>query len=409
MNTNSQIKIRVLVLILISFLGCSEKKQTEKENSLDSPKLEEFYMTHTTKHEQNSIHARLAWQGSLNDEVKTRKRDILGRSKLNTIGDITGDGTAELIHLDGEWNKQEIAFNGYIKIFQWKNKELILLWTSQKIYSDVTSLAAGDINNNNRDEVIIGLKRKVLIFEWNGDSLTLNNTLDFFARKVSITIEPEAEEAWKKPMNIDPGVIGNLTVGTLSKSDGKAILVLTCLDSLEINPLSAIGEYHLEGYSVSEEKINRIPNIIGTISSWMTPPRLLLGDINNDNVTELIVTTFGSDWSDIGALFYDLDADEYHYKKIIFDSGVMLPVAVVDIDGDNKNDLITSGSNYTLQVLHAIQIYKWQDEYFSFFKPIKTKSLEYRSEFVWIGDLSGDEKFEMVIIDKDYCTVYELY
>ncbi|MCU0644840.1 MAG: hypothetical protein MUC94_11325 [bacterium] len=185
MSTNNQIKISLLLLILIGFLGFGKKKQTEKENTLDSPKLEEFCMTQTTKHEQKSFHARLVWQGSLNDEVKNPKSDILGRSKLNTIGDVTGDGTAELIHVDGEWNKQEMAFNGYIKIFQWKNKELVLLWTGQTTYSEVTSLAAGDINNNNRDEVIIGLKRKVLIFEWNGDTLSLNNTLDFSAAKVT--------------------------------------------------------------------------------------------------------------------------------------------------------------------------------------------------------------------------------
>jgi len=409
MNTNYQIKISVFVLIIVSLFGFGEKKQTAKENTLDSPKLEESYMAHTTKQEQDSTHTRLVWQGSLNDEVKPRKRDILGRSKLNTIGDITGDGNAELIHLDGEWNKQQNAFNGKIKILRWKNKELKILWTSQKIYSDVTSLSTGDIDNNKRDEVIIALKRKLLIFEWNSDSLALNNAMDFSARKVPITIEPEAEEAWKEPMNTDPGVIGNLAVGTLSKSDGKAILVLVCLDSLNINPISAIGNYHLECYSVSEEKINLIPNIVGTIGTWDISPKLLLGDVNNDNVTELIVTTFGSDWSDIGAFFYDPGINEYHYKKIVLDSGVMIPVAVVDIDGDNNNDLITCGSNYTLQVLHEIQIYKWQDECFSFFKSIKAKSLEYGSEFVWIGDLSGDKKLEMVIIDEDYSMVYELY
>jgi hypothetical protein len=285
-------------------------------------------------------------------------------------GDANGDGETEIITAGGITN----ATGNYaqLRIWRWDGETLALKTScEQALYRfSISSVFIKDVDADGTPEILTcgrsygadaSSKAQLSVWHWDGDSLVLNETVEWCA-----TSEASANSVYASDVN-DDGVIEILTGGfdnDLNNSAGQ--LKIWHWNGAELSSV-ANEEWRLkeEGYGLT---------ISGGVMGNTLVNNLKVGDVNGDGVSEIVTGGFAYDGEKIKAQLRIWNCSgqtlllEKSHEWATKDISEVKSISLNDVDGDGRMEIVTSGvtaaqgsfaTNATDKELAQLRVWSW--------------------------------------------------
>lgn len=279
------------------------------------------------------------------------------------VADANGDGKVEIIAGNGQWGN--VMGIGYDPLLN----QLQLLWQINSQEHGVTSIAVGDIDSDGNDEVV-----------W-GSGATSSGRDDF----VIAGFTPTMSVKWKS--SSEPQLDGAFHGGTLARIDGgtSRLMFMSPSTNSGYDGMRAIALTPTTGELQLSSEIG---------SNWSGASALDVADYDNDNIDELFIGTAHLYDGYFAAFDFGSDTADWQSPQTGFSS----PRAVThaDMNGDGRADLIgiTSDGYVHIYDVHA-QTLLW-----------KSTQLGGTGMDVAAIDLDNDNKPEVIVALSDRLVIY---
>ncbi|MCK8816963.1 hypothetical protein MWH28_06185 [Natroniella sulfidigena] len=253
------------------------------------------------------------------------------------VGDTTNDGQLEVV-----LNTEQA-----LKILNYEEQELV---EQEKITDnyritrfDDYKVLIGDTTNNETAEILVDQYRRLISFEWDGSEY-LRDELNQFNRDRPKVIQEINNQDYLVTRDYDHFLKFNLWDGAEYQVDFEFDLAANEGYRLEIADLTGDEEKELilTAFDGGEEYEIKVYNLDGE-EEYLFPdkyrPTIAVGDLDQDGVKELFLTTYHEGESQIISYFWD--GEEYVVNRESEElAGEIMDLAVGDLTADGQQELV---------------------------------------------------------------------
>ena len=248
-----------------------------------------------------------------------------------------------------------------------------------------------DLNNNNRDDIIVATEndKHITIIYDDGSMNNLFTSSDKFKShpsivdyngQIIITVGDEGGKFYG--INLDGSLAFNIITGNNVKSSAGFIDI-----DGELGIFFGSEDGNLYGIDINGNMLPGWPqNILGNNSEIKINSSPVFADIDNDNTPEIICAS-----EEGQIIIYNIDGTPYDYFPVSYNYGFISSPTILDIDNDNDLEIIL-GSAQNLSVIDLKYTSNATQNYWNTYQGDEKRSGLYifNGQNILIGDLNSD-------------------